>query len=129
MAWRVVLEPQDGSQPSVLDVRRNMRDALSMAKDIAKLHRYAGEHRPKVHVVRTESSDQLQTYAHGTKATREQPELAAAGQDVVILAPTATLHANAPSPTPRRRPSWNPTPTAPGTSPSILVPPVLKPRH
>lgn len=96
MAWRVVVEDQHGA--SVIDVHRKFEDAIRQAKRIALAAREMGAARPKVHVVRTESSDQLQTYANGTKAVRDQPDLPAIGQDLVLYAPCAEASARAPKP-------------------------------
>lgn len=96
MAWRVVIEDQQGA--SIIDVHRKYESAIRQAKQIAKVARDLGENRPKVHVVRTESSDQLQTYANGTRAVRDQPHLHAIGEDKVLYAPVAEASARAPKP-------------------------------
>ena len=96
MAWRVVIEDQQGA--AIIDVHRKFESAMRQAKQIAKVARDLGEARPKVHVVRTDSTDQLQTYANGTKAVRDQPSLPAIGEDKILLAPCAEAHLSAPTP-------------------------------
>lgn len=91
MAWRVVCEDAVGTQ--IVDVHRKMESALEQARIIAKAARFMGVDRPNVHVVRTESSDQLQVYANGTKAVRDQPWLGATGEDRILFAPCATATA------------------------------------
>lgn len=96
MAWRVVVEDQHGAQ--ILDVHRKYESAIEQAKQLARAARPLGASRPKVHVVRTDSRDQLQTYAHGTKAFRDQPNLPAIGEDKILLAPCAEARISAPTP-------------------------------
>lgn len=96
MAWRVVCEDGNGAQ--VVDVHMKMEAALEQAKVIAKAARFMGVDRPRVHVVRTESHDQLQTYQNGQKAVRDQPDQPAIGEDKVLLATCAEAFVKAPTP-------------------------------
>lgn len=96
MAWRVILEPP-GGVVVVISSHRKQEDAAQKAAKLSKQYRFKGEDRPRVYLQKTDSADQLQTYAHGMKAHREQPSLPAWGQNVTILAPTATVVARAPN--------------------------------
>jgi hypothetical protein len=94
VAWRVVVEDKLLGA-TVVDVHTRLEPALEQAKRIAKHARGIGSDRPEVHVTRTESSDQLQTYANGTKAVRDQPWRGAVGQHRILYAPCAEVHAKA----------------------------------
>jgi hypothetical protein len=95
--WRVIME-RPGAPPIVVRSHRKHGDAARHAASLANQYRFKGAERPRVFVQRAASSDQLQTYAHGERAVRDQPTLPAYGQDVVILAPTATRLAGAHKP-------------------------------
>lgn len=96
MTWRVIVESPRPSDPAIVVSTHPVKeDAERAARRIAAQYRFAGERRPKVYAQRADSRDQLQSYAHGTKAARDQPDLPAHGQDVVILVPPATAGAKA----------------------------------
>jgi hypothetical protein len=96
VAWSVILEPP-GGVAMVVSSHRKKEDADRKAARLARQYRFKGEQRPRVYLQRASSSDQLQTYAHGTKAHRDQPAMPAIGQDVTIFAPPATVIARAPN--------------------------------
>lgn len=96
MGWKVIVEPLAPAPAIVVGSCRKKEAAERHAQALAAKYRFKGEQRPKVYVQRDDSADQLQSYAHGTKAHRDQPDLPAYGQDVVILAPTARSAALAP---------------------------------
>jgi hypothetical protein len=93
-----VIVERPGEPPIVVRSYRKQGDAARHASALAGQYRFKGAERPRVFVQRAASNDQLQTYAHGERAVRDQPTLPAYGQDVVILAPTAVVRSVAAKP-------------------------------
>lgn len=91
--WRVIMEPSKAGEPLIIVetyIGPRARDAAAgHAQRLAETFRFAGEERPRILVQTQGSSDQLQTFQHGTRAVRDQADKPARGQHVTILAPTA----------------------------------------
>lgn len=86
----MIIVEHPGETPQIVQTGiRNHLDADMYALKWAE--RYAGRKGTRI-LVRSAagaSTDQLQVYAHGRKAVRDQPDLPALGENVTIHVPTA----------------------------------------